>query len=1537
MRKSQLNNWCKRLLDVGKRNQLMNYRPRLSSNLEFYVDDIYSFYNDYTDYKVYEIAKLFKNLDEEVTLSDFEDVEDPYDVKNTVTNALGTMIEKKNRYTREEIEEIKGRFKGNKTKNYLFCETISSKANQVLTLLRRKSKTLREENGVESLYMCFGFVHYKDHKEYYDAPLCLVPSDIIQKKISDALQIVSTDDDFLINQNLQYLLKTEYKVDINRLDGESFEAYYKRLKKIFDEIGFETSDRVCLGCFSFSKIMMYNDLSENEKLILKNPYVNLLLGNKVEIDNKLDDTSFVEEPIDKQNQVLSADSSQYKAIYFAKHGLSFVLQGPPGTGKSQTITNILAELIGQGKKVLFVCEKSSALEVVHNNLKKCGLDQYALPIYDTKANKSEVVKSIYQNIESISKGLTKLSEKGQKIIDKTTDYKGFLDDYLYELLKKRKPLDKSLYEIINDSLIDAPQLSFKLDNLNISKKEFEDLLEYIDIISINLSNQIEAPINNPFKGFLTNKVLKKDIALLKTTCDALSENLLKVLGYKQEINSSLFDITNIDDLDLYIKLLSLTGNPYDLKEIDFLKRDLQTSKKMVKDVKEFYNEILKDKDYLESKYEARFLDLDVIPDLSDLKEKYKSPLKRLFGYKEIIKKYQNLLISKKELSYQELIDDLNLQNRIREKYSDFIDAEVKLSKDFPRFYFGSKTDFTKLTKVIDYLILFNAIINKLGNVDKSRIIKDLINSKSYVKYQPILNKISDAIKEELDVLFNYFDSKYININPNDLLVKVKNISLNPDSIYSYLDLLKSLDKIPLSLESLKNEILNNDIDTKTLKEAFVKRFNELLLEDIISKDKFFSSLDESYIDSTIDKYNQLTSDILEVSKIKIRSEVTKSWPKMNSLTDTNLEVSILAKEVNKKKKLMSVRELLNNTSSLVMSLKPIFMMSPLAVANYLDPEKFHFDCVIFDEASQINTEDAIGAIYRANQLIVVGDKEQLPPTSFFDTDLEDEEDDNSYESVLDELSAILPSIMLKWHYRSQDESLITYSNKEIYHDLTSFPANTISADLGLSYNFVEGVYEAGKRVNMIEAEKVVDLLFYEFRHNPSKSIGIVTFNMSQQYLIWSLINKRRKKDSAYEQFFDESLKEPFFVKNLETVQGDERDTIILSTTFGKNASGKLNLNFGPINREGGYRRLNVAITRSKQKLILVTSLDASYFDLTKITNRGQKMLVGFIDYAKNRNTSNFNSSKPTDNFVASLGKILNNKGYEVIYNLGSNQYKIDLAIIDPNNPLKLKACILTDSTNYQNLISTRDRNSLIDNVLRLRGWKVIHLFSSTTFNRLEEYADLIIKEIGTDTKNELVVEEKKEEVLEETSEAETLDVYSLFDNYPNIVEIIKEEAFKHNDIIDKFRNIVEKTSPIKITELKRLVSSPLFNKDLDNELDKQIDSIIDALVKKSVVYKIIGYLLKPSDILNLRFRKYDKLNPYNRDIDSVYIEEIEQGFLTVLNYVKQTTKTSLFNTFNLLLGYPKESKDTNRVFNRVLMVLADKELINVSGEVITAL
>lgn len=1542
MKKSLLNNWKKRLLDVGKRNQLMNYRPRLSSNLEFFVEDINKFYKEYTDFKTYEIARLFKNLDEEITLADLDESEDKYDVKNSVTNALGTMIEKKNKYTREEIFEIKKRFKGAKTKNYLFCETISSKANQVLQLLKRKSKILSEENGIESLYMCFYFVHYKDKREYYDAPLVLVPSEILQKKISDTLEIKASDDDFQINQNLSYLLKSEYGIDISRVNDEAMEDYIKRISKLFEKVGFEVNERVCLGTFSFAKIMMYNDLDQNEKIILANPYVNLLLGNNVEIDNNILESKFIEEPVEKQNQVLEADSSQYKAIYYAKQGKSFVLQGPPGTGKSQTITNILAELIGQGKKVLFVCEKSSALEVVHSNLVKCGLDQYALPIYDTKANKSMVAKSIYQNIESISEGKIKLSEKGQKIIDKTGDYKDFLDDYLYEITKKRKPLNLSLDEIINDSLIDSPNMSFKISNINsVTKEEYQDLLEYIDVISKNLSNLSQSPNNNPFKGFKYNKISKKDLSVLANVSNELSNNLLKIIQVKNDINSEVFNVENILDLAIYIRLLSLSGNPYDLKESDFLKKDLKNTKKKLKNVELFYNETLKDKEYLLNKYKKSFLDIDVTSDLDELVTKYKSSIKRIFGYKVIEKKYSELLIKKSDLSYEDLVNDLTLQNELKEKYEQFIDSEVILSRDFPRFYFGSKTDFKKLYKIIDYLNIFNACIDSLDNCDKSKLIASLVNSKDFTKYVKGLDNIEQAIEANLDKMYQFFDEKEIDININDLIVKVKNISLNPESIYQYLDLLNSLNKIPESIKELKDELLTKDVDTKSLYNSFVKRFAQLLLEDIYESDNFIKSLDEAYIDTTISKYNNLSKEILEVSKVKIREEVTSQWPKVNSLTSANLMVSTLAKEVNKKKKLMSVRDLLNTTSSLVMNLKPIFMMSPLAVANYLEPTKFHFDCVIFDEASQINTEDAIGAIYRANQLIVVGDKEQLPPTSFFDSDLESEEDDEVFESVLDEVSALLPSIMLKWHYRSQDESLITYSNKEIYHDLTSFPANQKSLDLGLMYEFVEdGVYEAGKRVNLKEAERVVDLLFYEFRHNPSKSVGIVTFNMSQQYLIWSLINKKRKKDSAYESFFDESLKESLFVKNLETVQGDERDVIILSTTFGKNSSGKLNLNFGPINKEGGYRRLNVAITRAKQKLILVTSLDPSYFDMSKISNRGQQMLVGFIQYAKNRNIDSFDNNKPISNFVNQLGHEFNDLGYDVLYNLGSNQYKIDLAIVDKEDPKKLLACVLTDSKNYQKLKYSRDRNYLIDNVLKKRGWKVYHLFETTSFLRIKEYAELIIKDIFKDNKVEAINVELKEdeaEKIEEISEAETLDVYSLFDSYPNILEIIKEEAYKNISILDKVLNICLKTSPIKISELKRLISGPIFGKNLDNELDKQIDSILDSLSKQSKIYKIIGFVLKPSDILSLRFRKYDKLNQYNRTIDNIYIEEIEQGFLTVLNYVKQTTKTQLGQTFNLLLGYPKESADTHRIFNRVLNVLADKDLVNISGEVITVL
>ena len=451
MGKAVITSWEKKLLDIGKRNQLVNYRSRVSSTLEFYYDDLYDFFDSFTSDKSFILAKLFKNLDEDITLKDInEDDEDELDVKNRVTNALGKMIDKKDRYTKEEIYEIKERFKPLKTKNYLYTSTIYSKAKNVLSLLRRKAKMYREENGIEALYMCFGFVEYKEGKEKYLAPLALIPVEIISKKFNDEQIIRALDDEFLINENFSYYTKINYKIDLNKENNDvTLKEYIESVMKKLEGASCKFVDAAALGIFSFSKIMMYNDLALNEDLMLKNKWIKLLAGYKVDnLDNDLDE-KFIEEPIIDQNQVLAADNSQYKAIYYAKAGKSFVLQGPPGTGKSQTITNMLAELIGQGKKILFVCEKSSALDVVYNNLKKCDLDMYALPIYDTKANKKEIVKDIYKNIEYLEKNNVKLSDSGKKVIDKVDDMRYFFTTYLSNLTKKRKPLDKSIYDLIN--------------------------------------------------------------------------------------------------------------------------------------------------------------------------------------------------------------------------------------------------------------------------------------------------------------------------------------------------------------------------------------------------------------------------------------------------------------------------------------------------------------------------------------------------------------------------------------------------------------------------------------------------------------------------------------------------------------------------------------------------------------------------------------------------------------------------------------------------------------------------------------------------------------------------------------------------------------------------------------------------------------------------------------------------------------------------------------------------------------------------------
>ncbi len=456
-------------------------------------------------------------------------------------------------------------------------------------------------------------------------------------------------------------------------------------------------------------------------------------------------------------------------------------------------------------------------------------------------------------------------------------------------------------------------------------------------------------------------------------------------------------------------------------------------------------------------------------------------------------------------------------------------------------------------------------------------------------------------------------------------------------------------------------------------------------------------------------------------------------------------LSVLLREGEKKRKQKSIRSLLMETGELVQLIKPCFLMSPLSVSTFLAPNSVHFDVVIFDEASQIFPQDAIGAIYRANQLIVVGDSKQMPPSNFFNATLEIEDDYDEeigditdFESILDLCSSSMQQLRLRWHYRSRYEQLIAFSNKNFYDsDLVTFPSSKVDAPgIGVDYYHVEGIFDRKAHINHKEAEFVVDLIYKNIDKYPNRSLGVVAFSVAQQDLIDKLLSNRRQNAPEKEYFFNSNDKEPFFIKNLETVQGDERDTIIFSVAYGKDVQGRLLHNFGPLNRVGGERRLNVAVTRAKCNVQLVSSMHYTDIDLKHTSAEGAKLLREYLDYAENGSIAleRMISVRPFEQFDSDFElevcDYLRSKGFTVDTQVGCSGFRIDLGLRLPDSSDYVLA-IECDGATYHSSKNARDRDRLRQEILERMGWNFYRIWSTDWF-RNKSYEQLRLLEAAAD-------------------------------------------------------------------------------------------------------------------------------------------------------------------------------------------------------------
>lgn len=590
---------------------------------------------------------------------------------------------------------------------------------------------------------------------------------------------------------------------------------------------------------------------------------------------------------------------------------------------------------------------------------------------------------------------------------------------------------------------------------------------------------------------------------------------------------------------------------------------------------------------------------------------------------------------------------------------------------------------------------------------------------------------------------------------SDLAEHLRRMRVRVEEVQRYLDFQRFRDALAERLSPSVIDALVNDtsLSPEDLPKAVERIVLARWLDWVFASDPVLRDFRWEYYQQNLEEFRRLDKDLQRWASARTVQELQN---KRESLIETHPDVQIILREARKRRRHLPIRRVIRETFHTIQKVKPCWLMSPLSVSHFLRPEH-RFDLVIFDEASQVRPEDAIPAIYRAKQVIICGDPKQLPPTAFFqarvlDTVLDAEEPDGEEEaayrpegeSVLECLEGKLPRAPLRWHYRSKDESLIAFSNYYIYNgELITFPTPRVPGwDTGIEYRYLpNAVYErSGRRVNQAEVEKVCRLVLeHSERWGTSRTLGVVTMNEPQRDAVLDELERRSTQDSRLRVLWDETAwpdGETFFVKNLEAVQGDERDVIIISTTYGKGPDGRLTMQFGPLTQTGGEYRLNVLVTRAREKIILVTSLQPDDLRLPEGSDRaGLRLLQAYLRYARDSilpleplNDGPTGWAYESD-FEASVADVLRSWGYEVEPHYGVGPYRIDLAIRDPLDPRRVQVAVECDGATYHRLPTVRERDHIRQKWLERQGWKVVRVWSTDWWYQRRQAEERLRREV----------------------------------------------------------------------------------------------------------------------------------------------------------------------------------------------------------------
>ena len=1677
----KLDTWKNKLLDMGKRNRLLNYRDTRRSNLRIKRPDIYDLWDNFV---INEHPLEFPFVDENEQLRLGEESEGS-------TATAGSV------QTNQSIKEQQ----------------------RTLRNLRSKAKTFMEEQGVNVLYLSFGFLRWteSDHSNvHFDAPLILVPVSLSWESITSPFVLSLHEDEIIVNPTLAYKLDNDFGIKLPEFNVEdSLSSYFESVCQLTSANHWDVIPEVGLGLLSFLKINMYRDLENHREAILKNPVVRALGGDAVAVDHDLP----VIDHFDHDNnttpehtfQVVDADASQQDAILCAKKGYSFVLQGPPGTGKSQTITNIIAECLADGKKVLFVSEKMAALEVVHKRLKDAGLADFCLILHSYKANKKDTLAQLGSVLNLASQKATLSDDAYQRLAQLTAD-KNRLNDYSTAIFTVIEPLHKTIYEVngILANLTDYADIIFPIDGIQqVTPTTYVNYINGLTRFADTISGMNTDYQSNPWYGanvkIVSNELRHDILARLNRLIPMIKEFIergktaMSALSVSAELSYfNLVQAATIFELagqSPKVPVSWLTGD----REIDQLLIEIQKNEEAQaaflarrQNILELHREILQNDietdftsfsnlastDEIDAHIEAihacimsvrpcyaiwsGLADQSMVTSLCDsaaeqisaynairqeiaqayeneifsidfnamylrFKAEYTSALKFLKSqYRSDKKLIQSLSRERgKKLSDDEIFELLGQLRRMAELRKWMDENSSSLFAVFGELYQEDATDFDELRRFLNTYTLMQTC---LGNLNSLRISTARSEAQTPVLHQhygslysgletdwntvrnaldwavafcnamdgsdgygesflhyictsgekiALCKTYSDQIKQRLTAIdpdfewfLEFFQSpdKWRNMPLPELANRLAECANNLAALEEWIDFRTVRSQCyELGLEEYIHQIETMHIDSASIVPVFQKRFFRLWLDSVLPEYPVVANFRRKTQESVIQEFDQLDKLQFAIARSRIRSKLINGLPSLDHFTSGVDEISTLKRELNKQRRIMPIRRLFRAIPNLILALKPCLMMSPLSVSLFLEADTFTFDTVIFDEASQVCTENAIGAILRGKQVIIAGDSKQLPPTNFFsatvsDSDFdgdvgdEDEYDDSSaYESILDE-AALLPERTLLWHYRSRHEHLIAFSNAKIYKgNLITFPSNVDRApNVGVEYTYVpSGYYDrGGRKGNAIEAEKVVDLIFEHIRQFPNRSLGVIAFGEVQQLAIDTVLRRRRMENQQYESFFDEDRQEAFFIKSLENVQGDERDTIIFSIGYAKDASGVMRMNFGPLSKTGGERRLNVAITRAKYNVKLVGSILPTDINTERVSADGPKLLRGYIDFAMNGPAVLQNEITESDfvqhdsPFEAAVYNFLDRKGYKLATQVGCSSYRIDMAVKHPT----LSGCyvlgIECDGAAYHSARTARERDRLRQDVLESMGWKIYRIWSTdwikdpvTEGQRLIEAVDDAINsyvEAVPETKT--LMQQEAMDMAEPfiTVEDKPVSIVDIANPYgfdlPNTTDFstLPRDRNGYLRLADCIELLIHNEYPIHYDLLCQKLS-PLLGREkatsvVRKEVDYALRSMGDRIVRK-------GDFLYPASFAEIPVRQAN-----GRNIKHISTDELAAAMLRVLSKCVGTTRIALIDETTRALGFNRRGTNIAKAMNGAFekLIIAGK-ICEVNGKLLANL